>query len=528
MMRIKTLAALGVIVSALGSVACGGAAGAGGAKAIDPANASGKKGVGNVQVSKAAAASFEQGLDAFIEHDKKQDWAEGTCKAVAETFLKAADEQKDETNQVFAEAVYNAGLAYQRCGNDGDARKQFDAAVAADPKFHRARAQIILYNYAKSKDIDGTIRDLDQIIRDAKFQNVDALVSLAALQMERGSEQSDQDGKNDLERARKNLQRALAIDDGYMPAFNQLAIYYLEQAKAKAEAAQGGAGRTGKKRRSLSIASSKKADVSHQELDLAALVASQGVRKNANYAPLHNTAGLIQVELKDFNGAVKSFGRARALDPKFFEAHMNYAAVNLSFRGFQEAEKAYRDALKLQPNEYEAHLGLALALRGQVNDANFDKMVAEAQKHLDKAKQLEPNRAETYYNEAILTQEFRAKGSQDKAIPTLEQASKQYREFIAKAGGDPVFADAVKRSEERSKDIDDTIKFIREGEQAKKDAEEAERIAKQQAAEQAKLDAEKAKADAAAGNKPADPAAGGAAKPGDKPAPGAAKPAPKK
>ena len=48
----------------------------------------------------------------------------------------------------------------------------------------------------------------------------------------RGSDQSDQDGKNDLERAQRNLQRALAIDDSYMPAFNQLAVYYLEQAKA--------------------------------------------------------------------------------------------------------------------------------------------------------------------------------------------------------------------------------------------------------------------------------------------------------
>ena len=52
--------------------------------------------------------------------------------------------------------------------------------------------------------------------------------------MERGSDQPDGDGKNDLERAQRNLQRALAIDDSYMPAFNQLAIYYLEQAKAKA------------------------------------------------------------------------------------------------------------------------------------------------------------------------------------------------------------------------------------------------------------------------------------------------------
>lgn len=501
MMRSKSLALASVLVAVMaGAVACGGT---GKPTELPESERSGRKAAGGKEVSKAAAASFDRGLEAFMDHDKKQDWNESTCGAVADMFLDSAKQQESATNTVLTEAVYNAGLAYQRCGNDAKAREQFENAVKADSKFHRARAQIILYNYAKSKDIEGTIRDLDQVIRDAKFQNVEALVSLAALQMERNSDQPDQDGKNDLERARKNLQRALAIDDGYMPAFNQLAIYYLEQAKAKAEQADESS-RGSKRRRRLTIAASKKAQASTQELDLAALVASQGVRKNPNYAPLHNTAGLIQVELKDFNGAVKSFGRARQLDPKFFEAHMNYAAVNLSFRGFQEAEKAYRDALKLHPNEYEAHLGLALALRGAINDANFDKNVKEAQAHLDKCKQIEPNRPETYYNEAILTQEYRAKGSQEKAIPMLEQAAKQYREFIGKAGSDPAFADAVKRSQERSKDIDDTIKFIREGEQAKREAEAAEAAAKAQGTQQPP------------GGAPADPKAGGAPPPAKK------------
>jgi tetratricopeptide (TPR) repeat protein len=241
----------------------------------------------------------------------------------------------------------------------------------------------------------------------------------------------------------------------------------MEQAKAKA-----GAGKKKSRRgkRGMEVSGASKAAADEQMLDLAALVASQAQRKNPNYAPIHNTIGLIQVELRNFNNAVKSFSRARALDAKFFEAHMNYAAVNLSFRGFNEAEKAYRDALKLRPNEYEAHLGLALAIRGQISDANFDKGVAEAQKHLDQAKKIDAARPETYYNEAILTQEYRAK--RGNPIPGLEKASQQYKEFISKAGDDPVFAQAVKRSKDRSQDIEDTITFIKEGEQARK-AEEA-------------------------------------------------------
>ena len=115
-------------------------------------------------------------------------------------------------------------------------------------------------------------------------------------------------------------------------------------------------------------------------LDLAALVASQAMRKNPKYAAIHNTSGLIQVELRNFNGAVKSFAAARQLDPDFFEAQMNYAALNLSFRGFEEAEKAYREALRLKPKEYEAHLGLALAIRGQITFANKSKLLPMAER----------------------------------------------------------------------------------------------------------------------------------------------------
>ncbi|MEI9938854.1 MAG: hypothetical protein WDO69_16675 [Pseudomonadota bacterium] len=461
MSHLKTLLLLSISVLA----ACGGGGAAGGGHALAPEKASGKADAKGHAVSKEAAANFDSALEQFAAHDKKQDWDDAGCSAIAKAFAAAADAQKSDTGRPFPEAQYNSGLAYQRCGKDADARSEFEAVVKSDPSFHRARAQIALYDYAKSNDLDGTISKLDQIIHDAKFQNVEALVSLAALQMERGNDQADSDGKNDLERAQRNLQRALAIDDGYMPAFNQLSVYYLTQAKAKA----GQLDKTGKRgRRGMEVSGASKASVDSQQLDLAALVAAQAQKKNPNYAPISNTTGLIQVQLKNFNGAVKSFGKARQLDPTFYEAQMNYAAVNLSFRGYEEAEKAYRDALKLHPKDYEAQLGLALALRGQINDSNFDKLVAEAQSHLDEAKKIAPDRAETYYNEAILTQEFRAK--RGNPVPTLQKAAEQYRQFIDKAGSDSSFAAAVKRSKDRSSDIADTVKFIQEGEQAAKDA----------------------------------------------------------
>jgi Tfp pilus assembly protein PilF len=499
-------------------VACGGGGttgGKGAATALKANDQTGRKTGTGQEVSKAAASGFDSALEAFLDHDKKGDWTDATCKDIADQFARAAQSQVSATNRAFPEALYNAGLADQRCGKDADARKQFEAAVAADSTFHRAKAQLVLYDYQKNGDIDQTIRDLDQIIRDAKFQNVEALVSLAALQMDRDSDQSDGDGKNDLERAQRNLQRALAIDDGYMPAFNQLANYYLQLAKQAAGTAKT---RSRKGKRGMEVSGGSKAEANSQQLDLAALVASQAQRKNPNYAPIHNTTGLIQVELKNYNSAVKSFGRARQLDPKFFEAQMNYAAVNLSFRGYEEAEKAYRDALKLRPNEYEAQLGLALAIRGQINDSNFDKAVAEAQSHLDAAKKIDATRPETYYNEAILTQEFRAKRGDP--VTGLTKASEQYQAFIEKAGDDPVFAQAVKRSKDRMSDINDTIKFIKEGVEAKKADEEAQAAAKKQAEEDAKKKAEddKAAADKAAADKAAADKAAGAKPDASKPA----------
>ncbi len=480
-MRWTVMAFLGA--AAVGASGCGGAASSAAGKSTLPAQQrSGKTSASGAEISKQAAQGYKQALDEFLKHDQAYDWAPATCKASAEAFIGVSKRQEDDAGKPLPEALYNAGLAYMRCGLEAEAAAQFQAATKAGQGFHRARSQMALFEYKKTGNINAAISSLEQIIRDAKFQNVEALVSVAALQMERGNEQEDADGANDLERAKKNIQRALAIDDSFMPAMNQLAIYYMEQAKRKV----GGEGQgQGRRRGGLAVASATRAQANRQQLELAWLVASQGAKIDPKYAPLYNTAGLIQVELHDYNGAVKSFGRARQLDPNFFEAHMNYAAVSLSFRGFAEADKAYRDALRLEPKDYEAHLGLALALRGQIDDSNYDTFLAEAQKHLAECKQIDPNRVEAYYNEAILTQEYEAKGGETaKTIPALKQAVVKYREFISKARGKPGYGEAVKRSGERAKDIEDTIKFIEEGEKIRKEQEELDRQAAEAAQKQ--------------------------------------------
>lgn len=448
----------------LAAVACGG--GGGDTKVNTP---TGPKTVGGGAVTKAAEDSFNVALEAFAAHDNAADWTDATCTGVAKQFEAAISNQKSGK---FPEATFNAGLSHQRCGNDKEAQAHFRQALADDAKFHNARAQLALYQYKADGNVDAAIGELQKAVLDAQFQNVPALVNLAMFQQLRDGAAGGDGCKDDMECSKKNLQRALAIDDSYMPAFNQLALYYFKQAKKRAGQGKG----VGKKGREIATnaAFKKRADV--QQLELAALVCSQAIRKNAKYAPIHNTAGLIQNELGQVNGAVQEFKAAAALDPRFFEAQMNYAFVNLSFRGFEAAQGALEKAIAMQPNDYEAHLGLALAYRGQITDVNFDAMVKKTHDELDKAKQIDPNRADTYYNEGILVNEFEVKNAsigetdkekiKNKTIAAYKKAQTILEQFVGKASGKPEYDGAVKRTNERIQDIKDMVKFFEEPDMA--------------------------------------------------------------
>ncbi len=393
----------------------------------------------------------------------------GTTKSCSETarqFEGAADLQGSGK---LPEAIYDAGLAYQRCNDDKDAKERFQRALSDDAKFHYARVQLALYQFKVDGDVNAAISALEQSVADANFQNVPALVDLAMFQMQRDSDmvgancQARSGGKDvtlqDFDCAKLNLQRALAIDDGYMPAFNQLALYYFGAAKKKAA--------TGGKRFGRTIATNaalaKRGDV--QQLELAALVCSQAVHKSQTYAPIHNTSGLILSELGQVNSAVKEFQAATQLDPHFFEAQMNLAAINLSFRGFDKAEGAYRHALEMHQNDYDGHLGLALALRGQIDDSNYDKQVTAVQAELDACKKIDPARPDAYFNEGILTQEYKAKGAGalEKTLAVYNQAKQVFQDFMEKASGKSEYDGAVKKAKERLQDIDDTENFLKAG-----------------------------------------------------------------
>jgi len=355
----------------------------------------------------SAQAMFDDALAELVLHERSGDWNPASCAKVAAAFDAVV-----RVRRTFPVASFNAGVALERCNMDADALIHFERALAGDPTLHVARAHIALQRYKADGDLDKAIGALQQAAIDAQFQNVPALVDLAALQMKRA-------GNGDLDAAKTNVERALAVDDSYMPAFNQMALYHLAK----------------------------------KNTELAALVASQGIKKNATYAPIYNTAGLAQLRLGRVNTALELFMGAMQRDPRLFEAPMNFAQVNLSFRGYEPAEKAFRRAIAIRPNDYDAHLGLALALRGQINERNEAAQIAAVREELEACKRIDRARPEAYYNEGILTQEFEARSASNPAA-VMQRAIGAYGEFKARAAGKTEYAAAVKTANDR---IDDAI-----------------------------------------------------------------------
>jgi Tfp pilus assembly protein PilF len=340
------------------------------------------------------------------ELDASNGWNHAVCAEYIEFFQAMAKTERG------ASSLYDAGVVAAHCNQRDDAERLFSDALARDSKFSSARADLALMKLEdrKEADIDTAIAELSRAVQDSQYQNVRALVSLARLETKRMSSAADTDGANDVERAEKNLKRALAVDDASAPALNQLALLYYTTAKGEKE-----------------------------RLELALLIATQGKKRHPNDAPTHNTLGLIYIALGDPTSAAASFNDARKLDPSFFEAHMNYAAVNLGFRGFAEAESAYRAALRTGPNEYDAHLGLAVALRGQIGDDNFEHQIELVDVEIQTAKKLSPTRPEAYYNDAILTADYKSRLQGKAGQTALVDAKRLYGEFVARAKGNAAF-----------------------------------------------------------------------------------------
>lgn len=390
-----------VAIAALGlSVGCGGAASsAAGGDTTTPANAA-KDESGNVvrstsgtAVSKQAEADWKEALAAF-EANEKGGWDSAKCEAVSSQFSAANKTQKGR----FAEAIYMSGLALDRCGKHEEALKLYNQALEIDAKLCGARVGTGIDHFRNGRE-QQAYAAFERAVRD-DARCTEGYVNLAMLQMGRSGASSED--------ALNNLRRALAIDAQYLPAFNQMALLFLGRAKDNAKM-----------------------------LDLAAVVCRQAQLIDANYAPIYNTWGLINVRKQNVFDALRMFERAIQLDDSNFEAHMNFGQITLSFRGYEDARKAFTKAVALKPKDYDAHVGLGAALRG-LGDAEG------AKKQYEEAKALGGDRPEAYFNLGILYQDYMSGSVQD-----MKQAVSYYDQFVSRAQGKPEYKAVVEDIERK-------------------------------------------------------------------------------
>jgi tetratricopeptide (TPR) repeat protein len=404
---------------------------------------------GGQTINMAAHNSWKEGVAAFRSADK-QGWTEQRCESVAEKFEDAAEAQNK-----FAEALYMAGVVHARCGDKAKANGFFQKALRQNSKFCKARVAIALDALETGRD-SGAQQEFESAVRDDP-QCTEGYVNIAIMQRKRG----------DTKEALNNLRRALAIDAQYLPAFNEMALLYLQEAKDNMKM-----------------------------LDLAEVVCSQAQKIDANYPAVYNTWGLIDLRRGEIINASVKFQRAFELNPKMFEAYMNFAQITIGFRGYEDARSAFSKALELQPKSFDATVGLGVAYRGL-------EQKDKAEEFYNKAKQMNPNRPEPYYNLGILYQDFK-----DGTVDQVKKARAFYEQFLQRAGGEERYKNAVDDVKRRCKTvkgqrrpndkcISGRFQNIEDYLVALKEMDEMEKLQKDAEKQQAELEAEEKKQQAA-------------------------------
>ena len=375
-------------------------------------------------VTKRAHSRWE---DAYAGFQKAEaaGWTPVRCDSVSKSFDSAASAQGGG----LAAASFMAGLVRDRCGKKGDAQASYKKALKADSKLCGARVAIAVKDLEAGND-RAAKSEFKRAIKDDP-QCTAGYTNLAIIQRK----SSD---KKTREEALRNLRRALAIESDYLPAFNQMALYYYEQGKSGKDTAS---------------------------LDLAEIVCRQAQLVNEKYAPIYNTWGLVKISKGDVIEALRFFEQAASLDPNLFEAQMNFGQITASFRGYADAERAFARAVQLRPSNYDAVIGMGSALRGL-------KRYDEAQAKYEQAIKLSASRPEAYFNLGVLFQDYKS-GS----VADLKKAKGYYKQFLSKAGGKTAFKKASASISNRCKtqrkrrgrnrcrpgrmqNIDDTIEAI--------------------------------------------------------------------
>lgn len=349
-------------------------------------------------------------------------WTPAECTNVVHMFETANSTQGGN----FTEAVYMIGLTHEQCGEASEAHNFYQRVLGMNDHFCGARVAMGVEQY-RAGHVDQAMQEFTRAVHD-DTRCTEGYVNLAIIQRRTPASSAD---------ALNNLRRALAIDSGYLAAFNQMALLYYDQAVRSSggmATVQGGVpagSATADEDEGSHHHQTAREAAGSQMLDLAEVVCRQAQLINGNYAPIYNTWGLINMQQGNIIAALAKFERAFQLDPTMYEAYMNFGEITLGFRGYDDAAGAFQHATELRPQSYDAFIGLGAARRGLQ-----DPDAAEAAYR--SAIAIDGNRPEAYFNLGLLYQDYR-----DGAQPTLRQAQEFYNQFVQRAGSNAVFAPAV-------------------------------------------------------------------------------------
>jgi tetratricopeptide (TPR) repeat protein len=393
-----------------------------------------------------AYQQFDRAFRAMADHDAADDWDDARCNQVADAFVRAW-----KADNTLREGLYDAGVAHLRCHHVGEARRHFVASLETSPRLYPGQARLtMLESHRNRQDLDQAIEELAQEALGSAYTDVNTLIALATREIERGAVVDASDAMRDLTDAARNLSRVLTMDEQSAAAKNQVAMLHLARAKSVAALRPVPAVERDCQERGPARLAERPATPNRQELELAMGICVQTIREEPTFAPIHNTAGLLAFELRDIHAAIDHFAVAAALDPQYLEAQANLAATLLSTRQFEAAERSYDRALGLRGDDYEAYLGRALARRGQITASNFGAQVESVESDLERCKELDPDRPDAYYDDAILNEHFKAPGvPRDRTMSVLRRARSLFDTFLAKAGERPQYATEVRLAKQR-------------------------------------------------------------------------------
>lgn len=413
----------------------------------------GTKSGGDVQAangkpSKEAKEDFQKVADEFKAMEQSG-WTAENCEKMVAHFEEVASDHG------MADAAFNVGVVYDKCGKQDKAREAFQNTINKFGNNLPAKQRSI--GYLAYLDVkDGNENASEQKLRECVGLGRNTMeavpcYTIAATILRKRATEGD---KEAWAKAQKNLRTALAIDAKYMPALYQLAkLYY-----------------------AIAVTLNK-----DSYLTLATLVVDQAKKTDPEFAPIYLVLGQILLQKNELVEALKAFERAFEKDPNFFEAYMAFAAINLNFRGYEDAKKAFERAVALKPNDYDAHMGLGVAARG-LGDYKL------ARSEYQKASEIDKSRTDYIFNLGVLEMDYENQGSPaeyEKAAAVFEKFIKHATEMHKKDpdGKGPQIS-WVAKAEKR---IENARKAVEQIKEAEKQMEEMKRLAEEQAKREAEM-----------------------------------------